>query len=125
MRIAKQDRKARGQMKCHSASRAPRKMAFDLRRPRGRPPRLFGDGRQNDRLFDDGKIGLTRRMHQKAAQARQGRAHLAARHDHVDHAVLFQIFGLLEAVRELLADGLLDDARPGEADERLDRKSVV
>ena len=46
------------------------------------------------------------------------RLQLMAVHHHVDHAVLLQIFGALEAVGQLLADGLLDDARPGEADER-------
>ena len=39
--------------------------------------------------------------------------------DRVDHAVLEQELGALEALGQLLADGLLDDARPGEADERL------
>ena len=43
---------------------------------------------------------------------------LFARHDHVDHAVLQQIFRALEALGQLLADGLLDDARAGEADDR-------
>ena len=38
--------------------------------------------------------------------------------DHVDHAVRQQVLGALEAVRQLLADGLLDDARAGEADQR-------
>ena len=50
-------------------------------------------------------------------QAGQRRAQLGARHDHVDHAVLEQIFGALEALRQLLADRLLDDARAGEADD--------
>ena len=39
-------------------------------------------------------------------------------HDHVDHAVLEQIFGALESVGQALADGLLDHARAGEADQR-------
>ncbi len=39
-------------------------------------------------------------------------------HDHVDHAVVAQIFGLLKAFGKLLADGLLDHARTGEADQR-------
>ena len=38
--------------------------------------------------------------------------------DHVDHAVLEQVFGALEAFGQSLADGLLDHARAGEADER-------
>ena len=40
------------------------------------------------------------------------------RHHHVDHAVLHQIFGALEAFGQFLADGLLDDARAGKADQR-------
>ena len=38
-------------------------------------------------------------------------------HDGVDHAVLQQVLGALEALRQLLADGVLDDARAGEADQ--------
>ena len=38
-------------------------------------------------------------------------------HDHVDHAVLEQELGRLEAVRQVAADGLLDHPRPGEADQ--------
>src|SRR5271166_6023273 len=37
---------------------------------------------------------------------------------YVHHAVILEIFGALKAVRQLLADGLLDDARTGKADER-------
>ena len=39
-------------------------------------------------------------------------------HDHVDHAMIEQIFGFLEAVRQFFADRLLDDARAGKADQR-------
>ena len=39
-------------------------------------------------------------------------------HHHVHHAVLVEIFGALEPVRKLLANGLLDDARTGETDQR-------
>ena len=46
------------------------------------------------------------------------RAQLVAMHHHVDHAVLVQILRALEAFGQLLADGLLDDARTGEADQR-------
>ena len=55
---------------------------------------------------------------QQAAQPGQRLAQLVAVHDHVDHAVRQQVLGLLEALGQLLADGLLDDARAGEADER-------
>ncbi len=41
-----------------------------------------------------------------------------AMHHHVHHAVRFQIFGALEAGRQLLADGLLDHARTGKTDQR-------
>src|SRR5690606_33501122 len=37
--------------------------------------------------------------------------------DHIHHAVLVEVFGALEALGQLLADGLLDDAGAGEADE--------
>src|SRR5690606_17526450 len=39
--------------------------------------------------------------------------------DAVNHAGVDKELGALEALGELLADGLLDDARAGEADERL------
>ena len=39
-------------------------------------------------------------------------------HDHVNHAVIAQIFGALETFRQFLADGLLDHARAGETDQR-------
>ena len=39
-------------------------------------------------------------------------------HHHVDHAVLEEILGPLEAIGKLFADRLLDDARAGEADQR-------
>ena len=38
--------------------------------------------------------------------------------DHVDHAVVVEIFAALEALGQLLTDGLLDDAWAGKADER-------
>ena len=41
-----------------------------------------------------------------------------AMHDHVDHAVLEQIFGALESFRQTLADRLRDDALAGETDLR-------
>ena len=43
---------------------------------------------------------------------------LVAMHHHVDHAVLVEIFGALEAIGKLLADGLLDHAGTGKADQR-------
>ena len=39
-------------------------------------------------------------------------------HAHVDHAVIPEIFRPLETRRQLLADGLLDHARAGKADQR-------
>ena len=59
-----------------------------------------------------------RRFGQQAAQPRQRRAHLVAMHHHVDHAVVAQIFGALETLGQFLADGLLDHARAGKADQR-------
>src|SRR5262245_49440559 len=55
---------------------------------------------------------------QQPAQIGHRRPQILAMDHHVDHTVLAQILGALEAVRQFLADGLLDDARPGEADER-------
>ncbi len=46
------------------------------------------------------------------------RAQFVAMHDHVDHAVIEQIFRALEPIRQSLADGLFDHALAGEADER-------
>ena len=45
-------------------------------------------------------------------------AQLLALDDHVEHAVLEQELGALEALGQRLADGLLDHARSREADER-------
>ena len=43
---------------------------------------------------------------------------------HVHHAVLLQIFGALKPFRQFLADGLLNDARSGEADKRARLRDV-
>src|SRR5208283_4343174 len=43
---------------------------------------------------------------------------IAAMHHGVQHAVLKEEFTALEAFGELLANGLLDDTRPGEANQR-------
>jgi len=39
-------------------------------------------------------------------------------HHHVDHAMVVEILGALEAVGKLLANGLLDDTRASEANQR-------
>ena len=49
----------------------------------------------------------------------EGRLQLAPIDDQVEHAALEQELAALEAVGQLLADGLLDHARAGEADQRL------
>src|SRR6516165_7403735 len=49
-------------------------------------------------------LGRRRRMAEQVDEADQRVAQLAPRHHHVDHAVLAQIFGALEALRQLLAD---------------------
>ena len=67
---------------------------------------------------DCGSAPARRRLGQQPAQFGKRRAQLVPVHHHVDHAVLDQIFGALEAFRQFLADGLLDDARAGEADQR-------
>src|ERR1700731_1700476 len=55
---------------------------------------------------------------QEPAEIGEGGPQLVAMHDQVHHPMLLQIFGTLEAVRQFLADGLLDDTRAGKADER-------
>ena len=72
--------------------------------------RLVGSGRVVRRL---------RLPHHQRQQVREAVAHLAAVADLVDRAVLEQELGALEAFRQLLAHGLLDHARAGEADQRL------
>ena len=44
-------------------------------------------------------------------------AHLTALHDAVHEAVVLEILGTLEALRELAVDGLLDNTWSGEADQ--------
>ena len=56
-------------------------------------------------------------MRQYGAEARQCRPHVAARHHHIDHAVVFQKFGALETFGQPLADRLLDHPRSGKADD--------
>ena len=51
-------------------------------------------------------------------QLGEGLAHFPAGDDLVHKAVLLQILGPLEALGQLLADGLLDDPGTGKADER-------
>src|SRR5512138_1361312 len=53
-----------------------------------------------------------------AQQSRNQRLHFAPVDDGVDHAMLEQKLGTLEAFRQFLLDGLLDDARTGEANQR-------
>ena len=48
----------------------------------------------------------------------QGVPHLTARHHLIHKAVLHLKLTALEPGGQLLADGLLNDARPGKADER-------
>ena len=65
-----------------------------------------------------------RRAAQQPAEPRERRAQFVAMHHHVDHAVVLQILGALEAVGQFLADGLLDHARAGEADQRAGLRDV-
>src|SRR5262249_6053152 len=64
-----------------------------------------------ERQFVDG--GLRARLGQQPAQICKRGPQVTAVDHHVDHAVVPEIFGPLKAVGQLLADGLLDDARPG------------
>ena len=65
-----------------------------------------------------GRGDLRTASHENADDARQRLGELVAMHDHVDHAVGEEVLRALEALRQLLADRLLDDARSGKADER-------
>src|SRR5689334_25296109 len=58
---------------------------------------------------------LRRGLHEQANDPGHGVTQPVTMDDHVDHAVLEQIFGALETVGKLFADGLLDDAQAGEA----------
>ena len=58
-------------------------------------------------------------MSEGRQQIGQARPQLGTMHDHVDGAMLKEELATLEAFRKLLADGLLDHARTGEADQRL------
>src|SRR5690606_3291412 len=62
---------------------------------------------------------LQRPAGEHGQQARDGVAHLAPVHDHVEGAVLEEELAALEAFRQGLAHGLLDDARAGKANQRL------
>src|SRR5947207_11159014 len=57
-------------------------------------------------------------------RARQRGFQLAAVDDQIEHAVVEQELAALEPFGQLLADGLLDDARSGEADECLRLRDV-
>ena len=59
-----------------------------------------------------------------AGTARDRRLHLAPIDDQIEHAVLEQELAALESLGQLLPDRLLDDARAGEADERLRLRDV-
>src|SRR5690606_34639253 len=56
---------------------------------------------------------------QQADEGREALAQILPVDDGVDHPVLEQELAALEALRKLLADGLLDHAGAGKADERL------
>ncbi|HPO59459.1 MAG TPA: hypothetical protein PLV53_11490, partial [Anaerolineaceae bacterium] len=49
------------------------------------------------RLFLHGRL-----LHQQAAKPGERLREVAAMHDHVDHAVILQVLGALEAIRQLL-----------------------
>src|SRR5258707_1217577 len=56
-------------------------------------------------------------LQQHSQHAANSVAHVAAVHDHVEHAVLEEKLASLEAFRKRLAYGLLNDARAGESDQ--------
>src|SRR5688572_25818863 len=55
----------------------------------------------------------------EAQRAGDGRLQLAPIDDQIQHAVFEEELAALEALGQLLANGLLDDARTGKADQRL------
>src|SRR3954470_2026522 len=63
------------------------------------------------------RLGRLFARRQIIEQQSEAAAQLLAVDDHVDHAVLEQIFGALEAFRQLLADRVLDHPLAGEADQ--------
>src|SRR5512146_1069412 len=73
-------------------------------------------GRLGGRL--QGRRWLRARGAHEAERVGDGRLQLAAIGHEIDHPLLEEEFGALEPLGELLADRLLDDAGPGEADER-------
>src|SRR5690606_21165675 len=84
------------------------------RAPASRP---WTRARRAARARDD-SVRAPSSVQEVAQDERELLLHLAAGDDVVEHAVLEQELRALEPLGELLADGLLDDARPGEADER-------
>ena len=80
--------------------------------------------RQRLRRCGGGAISAAGALHSSRHSRASVGAQLVAMHHHVDHAVVFEIFGALEAVGQLLADGLLDDARAREADQRAGLRDV-
>ena len=63
-------------------------------------------------------VHVGRLVGQQPQQGRELVAQVLARHHPVEHAVVEQVLGALEALGQRLADGLLDDPRAGEADQR-------
>ena len=71
--------------------------------------------------------GLRRRgglTHQQAQQRAEFLAHVAPIDDHVERAVIEQELAALETFGQRLAHRLLDDARPGETDQRARLRDV-
>src|SRR4051794_28304364 len=73
-------------------------------------PPLKGRGEGSRRLLLVGR--------EVSDQLRQRPPQVLPVHDHVDHSVGEEIFGALEAFRELLPDRRFDNSLAGEADER-------
>src|SRR5690606_33145029 len=65
-----------------------------------------------------GSVRGPRSVQEVTQEQRELRLELGARDDVVEHPVIEQELGALKPFGELLADGLLDDAWAGEADER-------
>src|SRR5262245_2334878 len=89
--------------------------AYRIIRFRGDDARRRSGMRGNRQLL---LLGCSWSPGQQPAQFSERRAQFMPMHHHVDHAMLCEILGALETLRQFLADGLLDHAWAGKTDQR-------
>ena len=65
------------------------------------------------------RLGRSLVRHQIADQTSERFAQVLPFDDHIEHAVIEEIFGALEAFGELFADRILNDALSRKADQRI------